>query len=438
MNNHVHYHVLTRWGMHILLFFLVAFFFTGFKPLKAESLDLDVTKIDKAVVRFLVKNPAGGEAVGSGVIISHDGYILTNHHVVQYEDEQAEPGRKVIILKKDIDGSKDYIEGEVRVVDLQSDLAIVKIDKTGLEHINLAFSSPSKGDKVYALGFPAVADDLLGTEIDTKNLDSVPQNFIEATFTQGVISREASFSSYEHAKEQSWYQHSATIHPGNSGGPLLNQCGQLVGINTFGHEAVPGMYFASTLTYVSKFLNDQHIPFTQDHETCSQSIVPAWMIGLLSLLTVLVMASIYLAIKKPKVIREKVLETYSQWIRRAKSNQSSSDLPDINRLLKDDQWQLISTTDNKTLYIFDALYDNATWIIGRDAKVADIKLYDNSVSKAHLTLSYKDNHFYIEDMNSTNGTKLDGQRIRPFVRVQVSKNSHINIGAHELILKKGI
>jgi len=438
MSNSLRFDVLMRVVLVGFIYLLLVVFFAWSHSLKAESLDLDISQVDKAVVRILLHTPTGDTKTGSGVIISQDGYILTNHHVVQYGNEPAELGRKIIVLQKGIDESKDFIEGELKAIELHSDLAVIKINKTGLPSIKVSFASPLKGDNIFALGYPGVADDLAGS---VENL----ANFIEATLTQGVISREMTASNSKRGEERGWYQHSAAIHPGNSGGPLLNHCGQLLGINTFVHpDHVAGMYFASTLTHVTKFLSSENIPFTQDDEPCSHgtvaqrfSTLPAWLIGLLSLLTVLVMAAIFLAIKKPKVIREKLIETYSQWIRRTKPNQVNSDILVVNQGANNAQWRLINAKDSKTLYSFDDLRDNASWIIGRDTKLADIKLHDSSVSKAHLTLSYKQKHFYIEDMSSTNGTKIDGQKIRPFNRVEVHGNARILVGAHELILKKG-
>lgn len=137
--------------------------------------------------------------VGSGFIVSKDGYILTNNHVVQEADEldvQLSDGRKFI--------------GKVIGTDDRSDVALVKIDAKDLMPAKLGDSSiMDVGDWVIAVGSPFELD------------QTVTAGIISATNRTGVG------LDYE-----DFLQTDAAINPGNSGGPLVNLRGEVIGINT--------------------------------------------------------------------------------------------------------------------------------------------------------------------------------------------------------------
>ncbi|MCC6509387.1 MAG: Do family serine endopeptidase [Pirellulaceae bacterium] len=137
--------------------------------------------------------------VGSGFIVSKDGYILTNNHVVQEADElevQLSDGRR--------------FDGKVVGTDDRSDVAVVKIDAQELVPAKLGDSSlMDVGDWVIAVGSPFELDQ---------------------TVTAGIIS--ALNRSVEILDYEDFLQTDAAINPGNSGGPLVNLRGEVIGINT--------------------------------------------------------------------------------------------------------------------------------------------------------------------------------------------------------------
>ncbi|BCD68823.1 DegQ family serine endoprotease [Nitratiruptor sp. YY09-18] len=140
-------------------------------------------------------------SLGSGVIISSDGYIVTNNHVIRNADEIT------VTLPGD---SKEY-KAKVVGKDPLTDLAVIKIDKTGLKAIKIADSSKIKpGDLVFAIGNP------FG---------------IGETITQGIVSAtnrdNVGINTYEN-----FIQTDAAINPGNSGGALVDSRGALIGINS--------------------------------------------------------------------------------------------------------------------------------------------------------------------------------------------------------------
>lgn len=143
--------------------------------------------------------PYKQEGTGSGFIISSDGFILTNYHVVK-------DATKITVKTND---EKEYI-GKLIGKDKYSDLAVIKIDKNNLKPVKLADSSKIRpGQWAIAVGSP---------------------HGLNNTVTLGIIS--AVKRNVPQLSNVSFIQTDAAINPGNSGGPLLNIKGEVVGINT--------------------------------------------------------------------------------------------------------------------------------------------------------------------------------------------------------------
>jgi serine protease Do len=140
-------------------------------------------------------------ALGSGVIISKDGYIVTNNHVVDGADK----------IKVSIAGNKKEYEAKLIGKDEKSDLAIVKIQAKDLNAITFYNSDKVKvGDMVFAIGNPYGLGE---------------------TITQGIVSATGR-SGMGIVEYEDFIQTDASINPGNSGGALINSAGHLIGINS--------------------------------------------------------------------------------------------------------------------------------------------------------------------------------------------------------------
>ena len=143
------------------------------------------------------------EGLGSGVLVSSDGYILTNNHVVKEADQ---------IRVITVDG-KEY-EAKLVGRDDKTDVAVVKIDAQNLPHAKLGDSDKIQvGQIVMAIGNPF-----------SKQL--------QATVTNGIISAKGRSRIGLGTSYQDYIQTTAAINPGNSGGALVNLKGELIGINT--------------------------------------------------------------------------------------------------------------------------------------------------------------------------------------------------------------
>ena len=147
------------------------------------------------------------QGVGSGVIISADGYILTNNHVVQ--DSRGGDADKILVRLSD----ETELEAKLIGRDPQTDIAVIKVETNDLPFIKVADSDEIMvGDIVFAIGNP------LGVGL---------------TVTSGIISAtERSIGIYGHDGYEDFIQTDAAINQGNSGGALVDIEGRLIGINS--------------------------------------------------------------------------------------------------------------------------------------------------------------------------------------------------------------
>lgn len=160
-------------------------------------------KVTPSIVSIVVDDiQMGSESSGSGVIMSEDGYIITNNHVV-------EDGDKITVVMND---STTY-EAELIGTDEQTDLAVLKIDADGLTAAEFGNSDDVKvGDRAFAIGSPG------GVEFQ----NSFTGGFISA------INRNVTIND----REMTLIQTDTAINPGNSGGALINTSGQVIGITS--------------------------------------------------------------------------------------------------------------------------------------------------------------------------------------------------------------
>lgn len=167
-----------------------------------------IKKLKPAVV-FIQTNSGSG----SGMIIESDGYILTNAHVVKGVSDCT-------IKYSDNSLSLSSVVGR----DENVDLALLKVNKSGLSKVEMGDSDRvNQGDEVFSLGYPFGIQD-------------------EVSFKEGTISRRIKDGN------ETYLETSAEIHPGNSGGSLVNKYGQVIGINTAMYgRSIQGVILGETI-----------------------------------------------------------------------------------------------------------------------------------------------------------------------------------------------
>ena len=173
---------------------------TGYGPLKEEN---------RSQTAFIVRQ----HAVGSGVIVDSDGYIMTNAHVVEGAQRirVALPLPMGELVSQVPIGKRRILEARLIGQHTETDLALLKIDETDLPTLPLLSQQrPHVGQLVFAIGSP---------------------EGLQNSVTMGVVSALA--RQPDPSKALTYLQTDAPINPGNSGGPLVDMNGFVVGINTF-------------------------------------------------------------------------------------------------------------------------------------------------------------------------------------------------------------
>jgi serine protease Do len=170
---------------------------TGYGPLHEE---------DKSQTALIVRQ----HAVGSGVIVDPNGYIMTNAHVVEGAQRirvalPLPPGGSAVPI-----GKRRVVEARLLGQHKETDLALLKIDETDLPTLSFLTSRPQVGQLVFAIGSP---------------------EGLQNSVTMGVVSAVARQA--DPSKPLTFIQTDAPINPGNSGGPLVDINGSVLGINTF-------------------------------------------------------------------------------------------------------------------------------------------------------------------------------------------------------------
>ena len=190
-------------------------------------------KVNPAVVTVLGEQRAN-YSVGTGVIFSEDGYIITNYHVVS-------GCSACTVLVTDSYGADTRYPAKLVGYDEDNDLAVLKIEALGLLVAEFGVSDDlAVGDRVYAIGNP------LGLELRNTLTDGLVSAIDRDVDVEGVT--------------MTLIQTNAALNSGNSGGPLINQYGQVVGINTIkmmsGDDTIEGLGFAIPTSLAVRWVNE--------------------------------------------------------------------------------------------------------------------------------------------------------------------------------------
>ena len=280
--------------------------------------DKNISNAAKGVVRVLIMDPvtnqvcSTGTAFGIGKAGEAPQYFVTNKHVVDCEYTIAEgitvnlSAIKVYIMKTSHAVVLNRLSGNIEVESSQlipceilyeetgsyPDLAILKAAEPFEGHITLPLakniSEKDVAATVYALGYPGVTDLTAQNALSANLLADTS----DITITRGVISRYGAMKSFNNCRLIS---HDAVIDHGNSGGPLVNEKGEVMGINTLYLQRstdASASFYAFSSEYIVKVCEDMGIPFRYG------SAVPSWLIYVLAAALVAVIAVIVVLLIK--------------------------------------------------------------------------------------------------------------------------------------------
>lgn len=196
----------------------------------AAEATVGISKLKEKSTSIFLNEGSKLFSMGTGILISENGHILTNQHVA---------GNKYNKCYVTLGNGREY-EGTVLWSDSDIDMAILKINVKNAKYMELYDSEKIKiGEKVFAIGNP------IGYEF-------------QKTVTSGIISGLSRTIKIQEEEKVSYMecmiQTDATINNGNSGGPLINEKGKLIGITTIKLENTEGMGFATPINVVKPII----------------------------------------------------------------------------------------------------------------------------------------------------------------------------------------
>ena len=342
---------------------------------------------------------------GTGFFIGAKGenpqYIVTNCHVVE----------EFILAGKALGGGQLHVlfdkndEAEAYLVDYdaEKDIAVLRLAEATEKRIPLPLKTPQEsalGSEAYAVGYPLAAD------ITVQAVNSFSQK--DATVTTGSISRFLT----ESGTGRKLIQTDASLGGGNSGGPLFDGSGAVIGINTAGSKLDTNLFYAVSVSEVLPLLDKNSIPYAMAEEKAGGGI-PVLYIGIAAgamlLLIVIVVAVLLNRKKKPAQAAPAV---------QAARNQTGSP---ILRSMAPQHGGMVVQLHGSPVQL------------GRDANLCRLVYQDGTpgVSNRHCQVYYdqRESVFVVTDLNSTYGTFLsNGQRIAPNTPVKLPPRSSFYLG----------
>lgn len=402
------------------------------------------------VVRILVQLPDGNIAMGSGFGVGKKGEstdtFVTNFHVVGEQPYQMEDGSvqtlpplAVWILKNSnawvpgvgLDTSNAISCNVLYAKEEYPDIAVIQAVEEVPERVALSLLEDENkvevGDAVYALGYPATSDYTEGTVYGT----TLPGGVADVTITSGIISR---FTTSSSLGDTRLIQHDATINGGNSGGPLIDSRGSVIGINTYkigGGENTDNSSYSVRIDYIKDVLDDLHIEYDLYQGDSGLPVTMVLAVAAFALL-VIAAAAVVMARKKTRP-RVSPAAAPAPAAGSAKASGGQSIAGDSGL-----RFQGVSGAFKGKRFAITAQVR-----IGRDPAKNDF-VYPagtKGISGVHCILVYQDGQLYLQDLGSTYGTFVNGgQRLAANQAVVLQTGDKFCLGSEEecfVITRKG-
>jgi S1-C subfamily serine protease len=435
----------------------------GIPPDSWEVLDPQVVRI-VSLVTDRNGNLTGSVSTGSGFVLNDEGYVATNWHVVHNLDTmkyvKGSDGR----LKLGADTYQFILVGQngkytqaerVTWTDSDLDLAVVKLEEPLGTPVVLSAFVPERDDRVTAVGYPGNSDKLAFAE-ETQDIDTILERF----FSLDSVTSRGTYQTLH--SDRTWdlvdlpdplainiVAHSATINKGNSGGPLFDACGRVIGVNTQkpastgvamtgkadaqGNVPVEissneGVYFALHASEIEKALKAQGVSFRS-----SDGICRAWtpkkpldptVIGL-AVASLLSLGIAIFALKRAPV-RQIITSGMSSLVGRTghvrppsggervhgggrpapKPGTSGAVILDA----MEPSGRLVRIEISRS--VADRSPDG--FVVGRMADICHASVSDKLLSKRQARFYWTNGELVVEDLNSTNPTSVNGEELAPF------------------------
>ena len=339
---------------------------------------------------------------GTGFFVGPQGedpqYIVTNCHVVE----------EFILAGKALGGGELHVlfdqddEAEAYLVDYdaEKDLAVLRLAEPTDKRAPLSMREAEDamlGDEVYAVGYPLAAD------VTVQAVNSSSKE--DATVTTGSISRLLT----ESGTGRNLIQTDAALSGGNSGGPLTDGTGAVIGVNTYGSDLDQNLFYAVSISELLPILDRNNIPYAIAEAGGGNTMM---YVAIGAVVVVAVLAAVVVLSRKKKAAPAPQQPSQSQ---------PEEGRQPVLRSMAGQHGGMVVPLHHQPVQV------------GRDRAVCRLVYQDGTpgVSSRHCQIFFdeQENLFVVTDLNSTYGTFLaDGQRLAPNTPVKLAPRSSIYLG----------
>lgn len=368
------------------------------------------------VMRFLTDEESialfgvtGGYEAGTGFAIGNLNesveFIVTNAHVItddsgNYITSNLRVWYSVM--------ANDFVIPEVYAIDQGRDLAVLRLPEKTDKRIAIPLNTDiaANGETVYAIGYPDYGDNLQ----DYKTMSGK-----DVTMTKGIISKQ--FRHEENQRGYEVYQHDATISAGNSGGPLVNANGEVIGVNTWttvGRDANGGN--ATIARELASFLGSNGVPYST--ASGSGNGFPVTIVIIAAAAVVVVAAAVVVVIMMTK---KKKAHASAQYNGAPAASKNGAVIVGMKGIMA-----------NRSFNV------NGSIVIGRNAQKCNVSypVDAKGISGVHCQIRQANGGYEIIDCGSSNGTYLgNGQKLIPNVPVFIPTGSYFYLGSAEQLFQ---
>ena len=396
---------------------------------------------ETAVVRVVVATESSEGtryATGSGFLVN-DTHIVTNEHLVSVPGSSSE----LFVVFPDRDTPE-----AVQLVWSNPELDLAVLSYAGgvaQNALPIAATEPTRGAEVFALGYPGPAD--------VGSLGAAASS----TLTEGIVSRPANMARWGRAGTAAArvIQHTAAIHPGSSGGPLVNRCGGVVGVNTRGVQSdirdeegevvgkttAQDIFFALSVSELSAELRRRGVDFSLADKCESDAGTAPSRSSLIGLLLVTFLAAgVWLLVRRSRprpfggtdptrpvhpVGDQQAPAQLPGRVEDGRSISGPTALPATARF--------VGQTGAPDLSLPFAALEHARHGIsfGRNRRLVDRVVNDPALSRRHFRISLESGRLFVEDLSSTHGTFVNGMRLKPYHARRLDDGDTVRAGGGE-------
>lgn len=455
--------------MRFILGFALALMWAAW-PLSAanaqEEFNYDRAQASVVQIFMVVRDPSSNRIVpissGSGFVVA-PGVVVTNAHVIA-QNVRLRQYQQVPVVR--VSGSNEpLVPDRVLYSSRSLDLAILRVDELDATPVRLSVADPVPGDSVYALGFPGVSQRV-----------GLPDT--RAQFQDGRVSTVGA-GSWDRYSRVRIVQHNAAINSGNSGGPLFDDCGRVVGVNTAKPtqaDSAEGVYWSSAASELQDVLERLNIEADFQNESCGalqerleqerqeqvareqaereerearerreqeqrQFLMIAGMLGAAGALGLGIWwvrgrsssgASAPVQAQPARTPAASTPTAVNSDRGRASYVSPPTEIADGYSL------DGVDSAGNPVNLAAGAgrLREPNGLVIGRSSENADLVVNDARVSRAHCRLRLTDGGLTVEDLGSTNGTFLNDARLQPQQPHAVGSGDRVKLGSVELLVSQ--